>query len=177
MPLEPAWQMMPRFRAAGLIVLTNDSISEPDPRVSGIGKIGVIHGFHNDREPVIRHVDQGTSRDAPAIGPWVSERFDGCPVGAAGAADPASQDGRTAAPDRHARGDERDLLSAAHGLPLAVFAGRSLSAALDGLQYFPQVPAGRRVGTDVGKKVKGRKLHALVDVEGLPLRVVVHSAG
>jgi hypothetical protein len=28
-----------------------------------------------------------------------------------------------------------------------------------------------------GKKVKGRKLHALVDVEGLPLRVVVHSAG
>jgi transposase len=25
--------------------------------------------------------------------------------------------------------------------------------------------------------VKGRKLHALVDVEGLPLRVVVHSAG
>ena len=185
----------------------------------------MIHGFHNDREPVIRHVDQGTSRDAPAIGPWVSERFDGCPVGAAGAADPASQDGRTAAPDRHARGDERDLLSAAHGLPLAVFAGRSLSAALDGLQYFPQVPAGRRVGTDVGgvarglartvgsrgqpecghhrqpvaegggkrgcksrcendavgydagKKVKGRKLHALVDVEGLPLRVVVHSAG
>ena len=28
-----------------------------------------------------------------------------------------------------------------------------------------------------GKKVKGRKLHALVDVEGLPLRVIVHSAG
>jgi len=25
--------------------------------------------------------------------------------------------------------------------------------------------------------VKGRKLHALVDVEGLPLRVIVHSAG
>jgi len=33
------------------------------------------------------------------------------------------------------------------------------------------------VGYDAGKKVKGRKLHALVDVEGLPLRVVVHSAG
>jgi transposase len=33
------------------------------------------------------------------------------------------------------------------------------------------------VGFDAGKKVKGRKLHALVDVEGLPLRVVVHSAG
>jgi transposase len=25
--------------------------------------------------------------------------------------------------------------------------------------------------------VKGRKLHALVDTEGLPMRVVVHSAG
>jgi transposase len=33
------------------------------------------------------------------------------------------------------------------------------------------------VGYDAGKKVKGRKLHALVDVEGLPLRLVVHSAG
>src|SRR5512136_968703 len=33
------------------------------------------------------------------------------------------------------------------------------------------------VGFDAGKKVKGRKIHALVDTEGLPLRVVVHSAG
>jgi len=33
------------------------------------------------------------------------------------------------------------------------------------------------VGYDAGKKVKGRKLHALVDTEGFPLRVVVHSAG
>jgi putative transposase len=32
------------------------------------------------------------------------------------------------------------------------------------------------VGYDAGKKLKGRKLHALVDTEGLPLRVVVHSA-
>jgi len=32
------------------------------------------------------------------------------------------------------------------------------------------------VGYDAGKKVKGRKVHALVDTEGLPLRVVVHSA-
>jgi hypothetical protein len=30
------------------------------------------------------------------------------------------------------------------------------------------------VGYDAGK-VKGRKIHALVDSEGLPLRVVVHS--
>ena len=30
------------------------------------------------------------------------------------------------------------------------------------------------MGYDAGKKVKGRKLHALVDTEGLPLRVVVH---
>jgi transposase len=33
------------------------------------------------------------------------------------------------------------------------------------------------VGYDAGKKVKGRKLHALVDTLGLPIRVVVHSAG
>jgi transposase len=33
------------------------------------------------------------------------------------------------------------------------------------------------VGYAAGKKVKGRKIHALVDTEGLPLRVVVHSAG
>jgi transposase len=33
------------------------------------------------------------------------------------------------------------------------------------------------VGYDAGKKVKGRKLHALVDTLGLPMRVIVHSAG
>lgn len=33
------------------------------------------------------------------------------------------------------------------------------------------------MGYDAGKKVKGRKLHVLVDTEGFPLRVVVHSAG
>ena len=33
------------------------------------------------------------------------------------------------------------------------------------------------MGYDAGKKVKGRKIHALVDTEGLPMRVVVHSAG
>ena len=32
------------------------------------------------------------------------------------------------------------------------------------------------MGYDAGKKVKGRKIHALVDCEGLPMRVVVHSA-
>src|SRR5271155_5222338 len=33
-----------------------------------------------------------------------------------------------------------------------------------------------QVGYDAGKKVKGRKIHALVDTEGLPMRVIVHSA-
>lgn len=33
------------------------------------------------------------------------------------------------------------------------------------------------MGCDAGEKLKGRKLHALVDTEGLPLRIVVHSAG
>jgi transposase len=32
------------------------------------------------------------------------------------------------------------------------------------------------VGYDAAKKVKGRKIHALVDTEGLPMRVVVPSA-
>jgi transposase len=34
----------------------------------------------------------------------------------------------------------------------------------------------KQVGYDAGKQVKGRKIHALVDSEGLPMRVVVHSA-
>lgn len=33
------------------------------------------------------------------------------------------------------------------------------------------------MGYDAGKKVKGRKIHALVDTLGLPMRIVVHSAG
>jgi transposase len=33
-----------------------------------------------------------------------------------------------------------------------------------------------QMGYDAGKQVKGRKIHALVDSEGLPMRVVVHSA-
>ena len=32
------------------------------------------------------------------------------------------------------------------------------------------------MGYDAGKKVKGGKIHALVDSEGLPMRVVAHSA-
>jgi Transposase DDE domain len=145
--------------------------------------------------------------------------------GASGAADPGGEGRRAAAQDGHARGDERDLLSPADGLSLAVSAARPVSSALDGPQYLPAIPArqglgahlgrtpygaprsarprgqpdrrdhrqpvaesGRKrgaasrgekdaVGYDAGKTVKGRKLHALVDVEGLPLRVIVHSAG
>ena len=33
------------------------------------------------------------------------------------------------------------------------------------------------MGYDPGKKVKGRKIHALVDTLGLPMKVVVHAAG
>lgn len=33
------------------------------------------------------------------------------------------------------------------------------------------------MGFDAGKRVKGRKIHALVDTLGLPIRIVVHSAG
>jgi transposase len=144
-------------------------------------------------------------------------------MGPLGAADSTGQARRTAAQDRHALGNECDLLSSANRLLVALFAARGLPAALDGLQHLPRFPAGGSVGSDLGgaargpartagaggepqrrghrqpvaqvgrkrgcakgeadavgydagKKVKGRKIHALVDTEGLPLRVVVHSA-
>src|SRR3989442_10526084 len=166
------------------------------------------------------NVDRGAPRDLSARRRPVSERSEGRGVGAAGAADPRGDTRRSTAQDRHAGGDERDFIPAAHRLPVALPAARGVSTALDGLQHFPQVPArwdmggglgraargvaradgsrgqpvGRRprqsmaevggkgggkddaVGYDAGKKVKGRKIHALVDTEGLPMRVVVHSA-
>jgi len=61
-------------------------------------------------------------------------------VGAAATDDPAGAARRTTAQDGHACGDERHLVPAAHGLPLALPAAQ-LSAALDGLQHIPQVPA------------------------------------
>src|ERR1700678_3586698 len=139
--------------------------------------------------------------------------------------DPGGEAGRAAAQDRHARGDQCDLLSSAHGLSLAGSAARRISSAFHGLQHLPPVPARRRlgahlgraphgaarsarppgqpdrrdprqpvaesggkggaasrsekdaVGYDAGKKARGRKVHALFEVEGLPLRVLVHSAG
>ncbi len=33
------------------------------------------------------------------------------------------------------------------------------------------------MGYDAGKKIKGCKIHALVDTLGLPMRIIVHSAG
>ena len=33
------------------------------------------------------------------------------------------------------------------------------------------------MGYDAGKRLKGSKIHALVDTEGLPMHIVVHSAG
>ena len=33
------------------------------------------------------------------------------------------------------------------------------------------------MGYDAGKRIKGRKIHSLVDTLGLPIRLVVHSAG
>jgi hypothetical protein len=132
---------------------------------------------------------------------------------------------RAAAQDGYARGDACDLLSSAHGLPVAVSAARPVSSTLDVYTIFrpfqcaaadgsasgksflwrcpkrstatPARPpqssiavaesGGKRgatsgsekdtVGYDAGKTAKGRKEHALADVEGLPLRVIVHSAG
>jgi hypothetical protein len=67
-------------------------------------------------------VDGGAPSDLSAGGQRLSERSEGCGVGAAGTA------------------------------------------------------ADNQVGYDAGKQVKGRKIHVLVDTEGLPMRVVVHSA-
>jgi hypothetical protein len=50
--------------------------------------------------------------------------FDRRAVGGFGAADPRGQARRAAAQDGYARGDERDLLSPAHRLPVAVSAVR-----------------------------------------------------
>jgi hypothetical protein len=46
-------------------------------------------------------------------------------MGSLGASDSAGEARRTAAPDRHALGDERDLRSSANRLPVALFAARS----------------------------------------------------
>src|ERR1700735_2512736 len=61
------------------------------------------------------------------------------------ALNPGGEAGRAAAQDRHARGDECDLLSSAHGLSLAVSAARRISSAFHGLQHLSPVPARRRV--------------------------------
>ena len=89
-------------------------------------------------------------------------------MGAAGAADPTGQDTLTTAPDRHARGDEHDLLSAAHGLPL-------LSSAVYGLQHFPQVPARRRVGADLGGVARGLALREELIREASPTAAIIDS--
>ena len=46
-------------------------------------------------------------------------------------------------------------------------------------RYLPAKKGGGKntqVAYDAGNQVKARKIHALVDSEGLPMRVVVHSA-
>ena len=54
------------------------------------------------------HVDGGAPSDLSAGGRRVSERSEGCGVGVAGTADPASLARWTTAQDRHASGDERN---------------------------------------------------------------------
>ena len=54
-------------------------------------------------------------------------------MGAAGTADPRGVAGWATAQDRHARGDERHLLFAAHWVALALSAPRQFSALLDRL--------------------------------------------
>ena len=62
-------------------------------------------------------VDRGAPSDLSAGGQWLSKRYEGCGVGTAGAADPAGAAWRATAQDRHAGGDERHSLFAAHRRP------------------------------------------------------------
>ena len=73
-----------------------------------------------------------------------------------------------------------DLGRAAYGLARADGPG---SQPLGGGARQPVGQIGRKgggrdshLGYDTRKQVKGRKIHALVDSKGLPMRVVVHSA-
>jgi hypothetical protein len=59
-------------------------------------------------------------------------------MGGPGARDSAGEAWWKAAQDRHALGDERDLLSSANRLPVARFARPGVPAALDGLQHLPR---------------------------------------
>src|SRR3954470_24317920 len=78
-----------------------------------------------------------------------------CGVVTAGAAGAWGDTRRATAQDRYAGGDERHSLPAAHRLPVALLATRWPSAALDGLQHLPQVPAGRRLGGNLGRAAHG----------------------
>jgi hypothetical protein len=77
-------------------------------------------------------------------------------MGAPVAADSVDEVRRPAPQDRHAVCDEHALLSFED--PLSVAISQANAAGCDG-----------------GKRVKGRKVHALVDTEGLHLRVIVHG--
>src|SRR5215472_17599299 len=71
-----------------------------------------------------------------------------------------------------------DLGRAAYGVARAVGREASPSAAVLDSQSVKSTEKGaldNEVGYGAGKRVKGRKIHALVDTEGLPMRVVVHS--
>ena len=72
-------------------------------------------------------------------------------MGAPGAVDSASQAWRAPAQDRHALGDERDLLSSSTGSSRI---SASVQAA-DGLQILPRFPAAGRVGGDLGGTARG----------------------
>jgi hypothetical protein len=80
-------------------------------------------------------------------------------MGAVGAADPRGVAGWTTSQDRHARGDERHSLFAAHRLPVALSAPRQLSAALNGL-HAKVVSHGRYVTFQLAEVSVSRQMFA-----------------
>ena len=66
----------------------------------------------------------------------------------------ASEAWRAAAQDRHAFGDDA-IFYPCEPVAMALFARRDLSAAFDGLQHLPRLPARGRVGGDLGGTARG----------------------
>jgi hypothetical protein len=81
---------------------------------------------------------------------------------------------RTAAQDRYAGGDARHSLSAAYRLPPAAIRRATVFRQARSVKSAEKEPA--ETTTWVTIQVKGHKIRAPLDSEGVPMRVVVCSA-
>src|SRR5262249_9076618 len=116
-----------------------------------VDKTDTREGLRRRKKPcvlVLDSVPKGGDRHRIGYEPQtLSERPHRRTVGRPGAADSPGPAGRTAAPDRHARGRQRPLLPHPRGRRLAGTAPR-LPALEDGLQLLPVVDLGRHLAED-----------------------------